>query len=129
HKEYARMQSIALPEPETLSATIQDVLQKRSSRFAGNPDTPVTLAELGTLLGLALQRRPGVTSRNYTSGGALYPIETYLLSTAMESQSPGVFHYNPTKHTLERLWDLPTDFNIKDAARNPETLLFSTLIV
>ena len=129
HKEYPRMPSIKLPDPISLPATLQDVLQKRHSAFSGNPNIPVTLAELGTLFGLSLRKRQGVINRNYPSGGALYPIETYLISTALESQDPGVFHYNPTEHSLERLWDLPAEFDIKEVARKPESLKLSNIIV
>ncbi len=129
HKTYARMPLIPLPDPEQITTTLYSVLEHRSSAFSGDPAIPVSLETFGTLLGLALRKRAGVMNRNYPSGGGLYPVETYLISTALESQTPAVFHYNPTKHALERLWDLPAGFNMKDVAKHPETLPVSSLIV
>src|SRR5579871_5089869 len=85
HKEYPRMPRIQLPEPEMVPMTLQEALQKRRSASSGNPEAPVSLREIGTLLGSALGVRANSeknqVSRNYPSGGALYPIETYLIST------------------------------------------------
>lgn len=129
HKEYLRMPNIALPEPQQTATTLQNALDNRRSGLSGDPDMPISLSELGTLFGLALQKRKDGSRRNYPSGGGLYPVETYLISTALESQTPAVFHYNPTKHALERLWDLPHNFNMKDVAKYPETLPLSSLVV
>jgi len=74
HKEYPRMETILLPKPKLEPVTLQRTLETRRSGFGGNPDTPTSLAELGTLLGLALQVRDGGKHRNYPSGGALYPV-------------------------------------------------------
>lgn len=128
HKEYERMELVQLPAPK-LGTSLQQALTERHSGTSGDPEAAVSLQEFGTLLGLSLGKHPGVLNRNYPSGGALYPIETYLISTAMESQQPGVFHYNPTKHALERLWDVPQGFNIKEIAKHPEELFLSTLII
>jgi SagB-type dehydrogenase family enzyme len=129
HKEYPRMRAVALPEPKPPATTLGDALHnRRSARGLGRPEIPVHLQELGTLFGLSLRRRSNVPNRNYPSGGALYPIETYFISKAMESQTPAVFHYNPTKHVLERLWDLPSDFNLKSIVSQAD-LTLSSLIV
>ncbi|HUO50665.1 MAG TPA: SagB/ThcOx family dehydrogenase [Candidatus Paceibacterota bacterium] len=128
HKRYDRMPHIALPTPVRLATTLADTLHKRRSADSGDPEIPVSLSEIGTLFGLALGKRAN-GSRNYPSGGALYPIETYLISTALESETPGVFHYNPTEHALERLLDLPDHFDMKSIARHPESLPLSSLIV
>jgi SagB-type dehydrogenase family enzyme len=129
HKEYPRMDAISLPEPDLGSVSLEEVLRKRHSFFGGNPDTPISLAEISTLLGLSLGKRKDRINRNYPSGGALYPVETYMISNALESVGPAVFHYNPSKHILEKLWELSSDFIIKDLGKSPPELQFSTLIV
>lgn len=129
HKAYPRMPQIFLPEPARLPDTLQETLENRRSARSGNPDMPMSLQETGTLLGLGLAKKRGSVRRNYPSGGALYPVETYVVSTALESQPPAAFHYNPTRHTLERLWVLPDAFNMKSLAKHPDTLPVSTLIV
>jgi SagB-type dehydrogenase family enzyme len=109
----------------TLSGTLEN---RHSAGDSGNPEIPTTLEEFGTLLGLSFRGRHD-GRRNYPSGGALYPIETYLVSTKMGSEIPAVFHYNPTKHALEKLWELPRNFDMKTIARRPDSLPLSTLIV
>ena len=131
HKEYPRMLQVSLPEPEPLTTTLSDALLNRRSRSTGNADMPVTLREMGTLLGLSLRKHaPDIHhGRRYPSGGGLYPVETYLISTALESQTPAVFHYNPTTHALERLWNLPPNFRMNDIAKRPENLSISGMLV
>jgi len=129
HKSYPRMTQIALPEPLALDARLEETLKNRHSAQEGDATVPLTLQECGTLLGLSLRKRPNESRRNYPSGGGLYPVETYLISTALESQTPAVFHYNPSEHALERLWDVPEYFDIKNIAKHPESLTLSTLIV
>lgn len=129
HKAYPRMPQISLPEPKAISMTLPDALLSRSSSTSGDPDIEITQSEVGTLLGLSLGKRPRVNNRNYPSGGVLFPIETYLISTALEGERAGVFHYNPTLHALERLIDLPNNFTLNEIAKKPDSLLLSTLIV
>lgn len=129
HKKYDRMEKIKLPDPEHVGISLSNALEKRSSYVGGTMEGCLSLQEWGTLLGLALKKRSGSTSRNYPSGGALYPIETYLIGNTVEQQAPAVFHYNPSDHVLEKLWDLPSDLNIKELSRKPDNVLFSTLVV
>lgn len=129
HKSYERMVRLMLPEPAEIPTTLADVLQSRSSSFGGDPGVSLSLADAGTLFGLALRKRSDSPSRNYPSGGALYPVETYLISKAIEGQTPGAYHYNPSAHALERLWDIPADFDMKSIAPYPSELPLSSLIV
>jgi len=129
HKKYDRMEKITLPDPDHVGMSLSDALEKRSSYVGGTMEGCLSLQEWGNLLGLALKKRSSSASRNYPSGGALYPIETYLIGNTLEQRAPAVFHYNPSDHALEKLWDLPSDLNIKELSRKPENVLFSTLIV
>ncbi len=91
----------------------------------------MSLDTLGTLLGTALKKREGVKKRNYPSGGALYPIETYILTNALKDNGkyPIVFHYNPTQHSLEKLWAVPADVPLQNLIQKFDTLSFSAIIV
>ena len=129
HKSYERMPRVKLPEPIDLTTSLADALKRRKSGSSGDPGVELTLSEAGTIFGLSLRKHNDELNRNYPSGGGLYPIETYLISSAFESQSPAVFHYNPTTHTLERLWELPAGFDIKTLAKHPDTLPLSSLLV
>ncbi len=128
HKEYPRMPRIVLPAPTAISDSLTAVLEKRHSCRDCGP-AALSLQECSTLLGSALKGRGNGADRNYPSGGALYPIETYLITTALEGLAPGIFHYHPTAHALERLWDLPTGFDMKDAVGKPEDLRPTSLLV
>lgn len=129
HKEYPRMEQIVLPAPAHIKQSFSELLARRHSCDTCSPDIPVTLAELSTLLGNALGRRGTSTHRNYPSGGGLYPIETYVIASNIEECGSGAFHYNPSAHALEKLWNLPDGYNIKDLVRKPDHLIPSLIIV
>jgi SagB-type dehydrogenase family enzyme len=129
HKSYPRMERIVLPAPKRMSTTLVDALDGRRSYRGGTDTSKLSIENCGTLFGLALGNKSGSSRRNYPSAGALYPIETYLITSALENSAPSIFHYNPTEHSLEKLWDLPQDVALKDLAKRPDDLLFSSLIV
>lgn len=97
--------------------------------MAAGAGSPLTTQELGTLFGSALARRKGDTSRNYPSGGALYPIETYLVAFSLSGLEPGVFHYHPTEHALERMWEIPPAIDMKTLVPKPDFLSPTALVV
>ena len=43
------------------------------------------------------------SSRPYPSGGAAYDLEVYVTVHACVGLAPGLYHYNPVDHQLERL--------------------------
>lgn len=128
HKSYPRFEKIRLPAPETLDATLADILTQRVSYLNGSEASSISLQQWGTFFGLALGKRKQSGNRNYPSGGALYPIETYLISSAVPGHDTSVFHYNPSEHALEKLWALPHTIALKDLVQQ-EKLLYSSLIV
>lgn len=129
HKEYPRMERLLLPEPQPIENSLRSVLlTRRSSYFKENLST-LSLGDFGTLFGLALRRRQKTTSRNYPSGGGLYPIETYLITEPLVDGTSGIFHYHPTVHALEKLWDVPAENEVRTLIQGPEGLSFSALIV
>ena len=128
HKTYPRMEKIVLPKPESLDMRLTDALRKRTSYSGGNPDTDISLPVLSTLLGQAIGKRVGTHKRSYPSGSGLYPIETYLIAH-IDSTEHYVFHYNPTDHSLEKLWKLGENIKLKQLVPVPDDLLFSALFV
>jgi SagB-type dehydrogenase family enzyme len=84
---------------------------------------PVRLADLSQLLWAA----QGVTQampepagwqwgpwpgglRTAPSAGALYPLELYVSARAVDDLEPGLYHYRPREHALERVGDCgPTE--------------------
>lgn len=129
HKTYERMQFVQLPAPAASSTSLSEVLEKRSSYEKGSMAGSFSPEIWGTLLGLALGKDPNSHHRHYPSGGALYPIESYVITRLDNAHTFSVCHYNPSKHSLEILWELPLAYDIKQLVRKPENLLFSSLII
>jgi SagB-type dehydrogenase family enzyme len=129
HKEYERMPKIQLPNPQPLGVELGHVLGARRSLNECLGHKGLTLAEMGTLLGHSFGKRGKGPSRNYPSGGALFPNEIYLLGNVLEDRPSGVFHYHPSAHALEHLWDLPEGFSTSDIIRSPSAPVSSTLFI
>ena len=109
-KEYPRMPRFHLPLPP-LSASLAEVLEKRVSRRELDVRATLTPEEIGALLGHALGAREE-KKRRYPSGGALYPIEIYVLTSRVDAIQSGVHHYNVSAHALEHLWGIPAGTDI-----------------
>lgn len=102
-KDYPGAARIALPPvtaPPELSVA-RAIERRRSLRDYA--DRPLTTAELSWLLGAAT----GITGpgglRAAPSAGAQYPIETYVVVSRVEGIEPGIYHYAPADHALERV--------------------------
>lgn len=95
---------IHLPEPRYQSETsIEEALaQRRSIRtYSGEK---VTLEEVSQLLWAAQGiTDPAGRKRTAPSAGALYPLELYLVVGAVEGLEPGVYHYVPEGHELNKV--------------------------
>ncbi|MBY0473359.1 SagB/ThcOx family dehydrogenase [Patescibacteria group bacterium] len=129
HKTYPRMEAVSLPAPAALGVSLDEVLTKRMSATRCISSEAFSLEDLGTLLGAALGRHSGQIKRKYPSGGALYPVETYLLLPQSDELKAGVYHYNPTDHALERLWDIPYEVDVMRLVNGPEEFTMSGLLI
>lgn len=108
-KTYPRMPQIVLPMPDSGGGALHDILNKRDSGHTIiNENLP--LSDLGNIFYTLSENDKG--SRRYPSGGAKYPIETYLLASRVEGLERGAYHYNPHSHNLEHLWDIPEHLNL-----------------
>ena len=94
-----------LPPGKPLRERLDDALRaRRSTRAYG--DAPISLDELASLLRAAY----GVTGtlagqqlRCAPSGGALYPLELYVVAAEVAGLEPGLYHYDPLRDVLERV--------------------------
>ncbi len=108
-KRYPRAAQKKLLPPDA-QGDFPSVLTSRRTwrRFAKGK---IAYAELSTLLGLTWGVREWVAVpplgkfavKTSPSGGALHPIEAYVIARDVEGVSPGIYHYDATGHRLERL--------------------------
>jgi SagB-type dehydrogenase family enzyme len=110
-KRHPHYPSVPLPAPALPPVSLAEAIGTRASgrSFA---QTELPLGELATLLDAAYgvthatplpDGSPGQPLRAVPSGGALYPLELYVLAQRVESLERGVHHYDPWRHVLERL--------------------------
>ena len=108
-KRYPRAKKIRLL-PASESGEFPRVLTSRRTwrRFAVGQ---LSFADLSTLLGLTFGVREWVAVpplgrfavKTSPSGGALHPIEAYLMARDVEGIAPGIYHYDASRHRLELL--------------------------
>lgn len=110
-KRHGGRPALALPAPALPPVSLAEaVAARRSGRVFAAAD--LALVELATLLHAAygvthLARLPdggrGQPLRAVPSGGALYPLELYVLAQRVQGLASGLHHYDPLRHVLERL--------------------------
>jgi SagB-type dehydrogenase family enzyme len=117
----------SLPEPAYPTMRLADAIRTRRSARSFDPGRPVTLTSLATLLDAAY----GVTGafagdeespalRAVPSGGALYPLEVYVLAAHVEDIEEGLYHFVPLRRTLERLPADDPQARLRSALTYPE---------
>lgn len=108
-KRYPRAAQTVLPAPRVEGEFTRVLTARRTwRRFASGK---LALAELATLLGLTFGVREWVSVpplgrfavKTSPSGGALHPIEAYVVARDVEGVLPGIFHYDAGRHRLELL--------------------------
>jgi SagB-type dehydrogenase family enzyme len=92
--------SFELPEPKLSSKTSVEeaVSERRSVREYGKDS--LSIKEISQLLWAA----QGITARwggrTAPSAGALYPLEIYVVVGEVKGLKPGLYHYDPQKHSI-----------------------------
>ena len=137
-KKYPKSNRVELPRTWTLKeARITPLLQNRRSLRKYLME-PVTMEELAFMLWAS----QGVTAKsgNYTfrtapSGGALYPVETYLSINLVEGIEPGLYHFDVEHFSLDIINDMDSAeavaeacLNQKFMARSAVTFLWSAVV-
>jgi SagB-type dehydrogenase family enzyme len=108
-KRYPKVKKIVLPPAATDSEFARVLLDRRTwRRFSAKP---VPLSAVGNLLGLTwgvrrwvkLPKIGTVAVKTSPSGGALHPIEAYVLARNVHGLAAGFYHYSAGDHRLELL--------------------------
>jgi SagB-type dehydrogenase family enzyme len=125
----AHLPAEPLPSPELPGTSFAEVVEARRSErdFAREP---VALAELAGLLHAGYGRTHqlladepvgiGPQLRAVPSGGALFPLELYVVPWRVEGLQPGLYHFDPLRRVLERLRVEDLTDGIAAAAIYPE---------
>ena len=107
-KRYPASTVVELPKPRS-EGEFPTVLRARRTwrRFS---KTPIMKRDLATLLGLTSGIQQWVTSKprdlalkTSPSGGARHSIETYVVVRDVAEVKPGIYHYAPDRHVLEKI--------------------------
>jgi SagB-type dehydrogenase family enzyme len=108
-KRYAKTKQVPLETPSPDGEFAQVLLQRRTWRKFSIESVPLTA--LGNLLGLTwrvqhwvkLPKIGSVAAKTSPSGGAMHPIEAYVLARSVDGLTAGFYHYNAADHRLELL--------------------------
>jgi SagB-type dehydrogenase family enzyme len=105
-KSYEFYPSFSLPAPRPITTALGDCVARRTSCRAYSGEA-IPLSQLSDILfaGLGALERDGsgerrALQRPYASGGALYPIEPYIVAINAHDLPAGVFHYDNSRHAL-----------------------------
>jgi SagB-type dehydrogenase family enzyme len=132
-KRHPHLPARALPAAEPLAAALGSALAaRRSLREFGS--SPLRLSALATLLDAAygVVRTPEGLRRSVPSGGALYPLELYVVAARVEGLDPGLYHFDPLERSLEelepgRIPDLESGLVYREQARAPAHLVLTAV--
>ncbi|WP_406293739.1 SagB family peptide dehydrogenase [Embleya sp. NBC_00888] len=101
------------PDPDAVrraDPTLTEALEGRRSIRAHDDAAPLTLDRLGEFLyrtarnrAIFHEERQEIGDRPYPSGGRCHELELYPLINNVEGIKPGLYHYDPQEHRLERV--------------------------
>jgi SagB-type dehydrogenase family enzyme len=129
-RRHSHREAIPLPAPESIDPGLTTLLRaRRSGREFGEAGLPLTA--LATLLhcGYGSVSADVPPRRTVPSGGALYPLELYLVTTRAESLRDGIYHYDPLGHVLEVLELAAVDAQLAELHVYPELASAPVLLV
>jgi nitroreductase len=111
HHQAITEEWIPLPEPTPLDMILEQSISRRMSFHNGYPGTPITDAELSTILWAAYGITPTGQRTIYSPNGT-YSITIYVI------RSEATYTYVPTNHSL-KLWKTGNYLNLGQATGAP----------
>ena len=91
---------IKLPNPRIMGKQSVEMLFKQRRSVRSYQKSPLNLAEVGQLLWSAQGVSDAQGLRTAPSAGALYPLKLFVIVGDVNELSPGIYQYNPEKHSL-----------------------------
>jgi SagB-type dehydrogenase family enzyme len=138
-KRYPHRPVVRLPAPALPANSLAEAIERRRSAqtFA---DEPLELGTLSSVLYAAYGvKEPYVEAdaaarpprRTVPSGGALYPLEIYVLAWSVRQLERGLYHFDPIRHVLEclRAGDLEPEVRAAMIYAEPAVTCGALLIV
>jgi SagB-type dehydrogenase family enzyme len=110
-RTHAHRQAVELPRPVSPGFGLSHLLACRRSSLPTERQ-PLALADLAAILDASYATMPSGSAgprRPVPSAGALYPLELYVLSLAVEGLGSSALHYNPFHHCLSLLGPVTPD--------------------
>lgn len=120
-KRYTHLPMVKLPDPRPVEMNLTEAIMRRFSADEYNP-APVPLDIIASLLIRsygAVHREDG-WRRPVPSGGALYPLDLYLIARNVEGLDPGIYHFDAFRTGLVRLGDVDYSAFMKSLLREEE---------
>ena len=113
--------SLALCAPQALPIDLRDTVHRRRSRLPAET-APVSVDQLGQLLGLACGARPDdCRARVVPSAGSLHPLDVILVCSQVDGLDDGAYHYDSIEHRLRAVPGLvPGEFWSRARIRGPQ---------
>jgi SagB-type dehydrogenase family enzyme len=116
YKTYDRFPKIKLPVPKIAISAEEMILSRQSVREWDT--SPINLNQLSNLLYYSCgvikkSEDKNLWKRAYGSAGGRYPVEVYLVNFVTGDLQEKVYHYNVAEHSLDVLWDYPSNLRNK----------------
>lgn len=113
--------SVQLPRAEAPPMPLlQAIVARRSRQPAG---AHLTLNAIATMLhaayGITMHENPSHRRHSVPSAGGLYPLDWYLASVAVQDLPPGLYHYEPSLHSLESVLSNEAEISLDRAILTP----------
>lgn len=128
YKKYPASKKIELPLPKQVETMSVDEAIRRRRSIRAFSSKSLTLEQLAYLLwaSAGIQRKEdGYEFRTAPSAGALYPIETYLITNNVNGLEKALYHYLIKSHMLEELELGEFSITMANAALGQEMFLSS----
>ena len=129
YKKYEVDKKIVLPAPELVGMNVEKAIRTRRSvrYYADQPVTPEQLSQILLSANGITEDSDGWEFRAAPSGGALYPVEIYVVVSNVDTIADGLYHFQVSDSSLEMIRKGNLDKQLHLAANEQEAVGSSAL--